>query len=104
MDNTQIEKALSRLFNEEDQRIVFWNDPDHEFAITLSLLKFPEGVSILRLDQIGALEAKIQIEQIDPEGRYLLYSSSEEPDYEADWLLDCGPGSDQGNTVKSLNK
>ena len=88
MDNTKIEEALTRLFNEEGQRIVFWNDPDHEFAITLTLLKFPEGVSILRLDQIGALEAKIQIEQIDPEGRYLLYSSSEEPDYEADWLLD----------------
>jgi len=88
MDNTKIEEALARLFDEEGQRIVFWNDPDLEFAITLSLLNLPEGVSILRLDQIGALEAKIQIEQIDPEGRYLLYSSSEEPEYEADWLLD----------------
>ncbi len=88
MDNTKIEDALTRLFDEEGQRIVFWNDPDLEFAITLSLLNLPEGVNTLRLDQIGALEAKIQIEQIDPEGRYLLYSPTEEPDYEADWLLD----------------
>ena len=88
MDNTQIEKALTRLFDEENHRIVFWNDPDNEFAITLSLLYLPEGINILRLDQIGALEVKIRIEQDDPEGRYLLYSPTEEPDYEADWLLD----------------
>ncbi len=88
MDNSQIENALIRLFNEEGHRIIFWNDPDLEFAITLSLLNLPEGVNILRLDQIGALEAKIRIEQDDPAGKYLLYSPTEEPDYEADWLLD----------------
>ncbi|MBW2709779.1 MAG: BREX-1 system phosphatase PglZ type A, partial [Deltaproteobacteria bacterium] len=69
-------------------RIVFWNDPDLEFAITLSLLNLPEGVNILRLDQMSALEAKIRLEREDPEGRYLVYAPTEEPDYEADWLLD----------------
>ena len=88
MDNTKIEKALARLYNEEGQRIVFWNDPDLEFAITLSLLNLPEGVNILRLDQVGALEAKIRLEREDPEGRYLIYAPTQEPDYEADWLLD----------------
>ena len=88
MDNTKIEEALARLFIEEDQRIVFWNDPDQEFAITLSLLNLPDGVSILRLDNVGALEAKIRMEREDPHGKYLLYSPAEEPDYEDDWLLD----------------
>ncbi|HIJ41732.1 MAG TPA: hypothetical protein HPP90_11755 [Deltaproteobacteria bacterium] len=88
MDNSKIEEALARLFIKEDQRIVFWNDPDQEFAITLSLLNLPEGVGILRLDNVGALEAKIRIERDDLDGRYLLYSPTEEPDYEADWLLD----------------
>jgi len=88
MDNTKIEEALARLFDEEGQRIVFWNDPDQEFYITVTSLALPEGVSILRLDQIGALEAKIRMERDDPEGKYLLYSPTEEPDYEADWLLD----------------
>jgi hypothetical protein len=46
MDNSQIENALTRLLNEEGHRIIFWNDPDQEFAITLSLLNLPEGVSI----------------------------------------------------------
>ena len=41
MENTKIEKALARLYNEENQRIVFWNDPDLEFSITLSLLRSP---------------------------------------------------------------
>ncbi len=88
MDNTQIEKALARLFDKEENRIIFWNDPDREFIITLSALNLPEGVNILRLDQTGAFEAKVLLEQGDPEGRYLVYTPAEEPDYENDWLLD----------------
>ena len=88
MENKKIEEALARLFNEENHRIVFWNDPDMEFFITLSMLNLPEGVNILRLDQMSALEAKIRLEREDPEGRYVIYAPTEEPDYESDWLLD----------------
>jgi uncharacterized protein (TIGR02687 family) len=88
MENAKIEQALRRLFLDEGRRIVFWNDPDREFYITLTSLALPEGVNLLRLDQIGALETKIRMERDDPGGRYLLYSPTEEPDYEADWLLD----------------
>lgn len=87
MDTTKIESALHRLFHEEDERIVFWNDPDHEFEIILSLIKV-EGVNLLRLDQVGAFEAKLKLEREDPTGKYLVYSSTEEPEYEKDWLLD----------------
>ena len=31
-DLNQINDALERLFHEEGQRIVFWNDPDQEFS------------------------------------------------------------------------
>jgi hypothetical protein len=72
MDKSQIEKALNRLFVEENQRIVFWNDPAQEFTITLSLVDLPEGVNLIRLDQVGALEIKLLIERDDPAGRYLL--------------------------------
>jgi len=47
MDNSQIEKTLNRLFNKEGNQIVFWNDPEQKFSITLSLLILPEGVNIL---------------------------------------------------------
>ena len=36
--NTQTENALARLFDEEGCRIVFWDDPEREFFITLSAL------------------------------------------------------------------
>src|SRR5450631_1344682 len=86
-DLNQIHTALERLFNEEGQRIVFWNDPDQEFQNTLPFLML-DGVTTLRLDEVGALEAKIRLERVEPKGKFLLYSPTEEPDYENDWLLD----------------
>ena len=87
MDVAQITAALDQVFNDQQVRIVFWNDPDGEFAGSLPGIAL-EGVEVLKLDEIGALEAKVRIEQNDPAGRYLLYSPAEEPDYENDWLLD----------------
>ncbi len=86
-DLKQIHTALNRLFNEEGQRIVFWNDPDQEFFMTVPLLEL-DGVTTLRLDEVGALEAKIRLEREEPNGKFLLYAPTEEPDYEDDWLLD----------------
>ena len=87
MDSTKVTDALHRIFNEEGARVVFWNDPDGEFTESLGSLAL-EGVHLLRLDEIGAFEVKARIEQDDPQGRYLLYSPTEEPDYDDDWLLD----------------
>jgi uncharacterized protein (TIGR02687 family) len=86
-DLNQIQTALNRLLNEEGQRIVFWNDPDQEFFMTVPLLVL-DGVTTLRLDEVGALEAKIRLEREEPNGKFLLYAPTEEPDYEDDWLLD----------------
>jgi uncharacterized protein (TIGR02687 family) len=86
-DLKQITTALERLFHEEGQRIVFWNDPEREFQNTLPFLLL-DGVTTLRLDEVGALEAKILLERTDPTGKFLLYAPTEEPDYEQDWLLD----------------
>ena len=87
MDSNRINDILERIFNEESARIVFWNDPDREFLAVLPFL-FLEGVSTIRVDQVGALEAKIRIERDEPSTRFLLYSPTEEPDFEDDWLLD----------------
>ena len=87
MDVAQITDALDRVFNDEQVRIVFWNDPDGEFIESLPDIALA-GVEVLKLDEVGALEVKVRIEQDDPTGRYLLYSPAEEPDYEDDWLLD----------------
>ncbi len=47
-----------------------------------------DGVTTLRLDEVGALEAKIRVERDERTSKFLLYSPTEEPDYEDDWLLD----------------
>lgn len=86
-DIEQIHTALGRLFNEDGHRIVFWNDPDQEFLSTLPQVTL-DGVTTLRLDEVGALEAKIRLERDNPAGKFLLYAPTEEPDYEDDWLLD----------------
>lgn len=87
MDTKQIEQALSRHFHEDNQRIVFWNDPDKEFENDVPFLNLGD-VNLLRLDEIGQLEVKCILEKGDPVGKYLLYSPAEEPDFENDWLLD----------------
>ena len=65
-DLNKIDSALERLFIEQGNRIVFWNDPDREFQNDLRLLKL-ENVQVVRLDQVGALEAKIRIERDEPD-------------------------------------
>lgn len=86
-DLNQINTALKRLFVDEGQRIVFWNDPDKEFQQMLTQLNL-DGVNVLRLDEVGQLAAKIRIETEDPTGKFLVYAPAEEPEYEDDWLLD----------------
>jgi uncharacterized protein (TIGR02687 family) len=87
MDKTQIDTALNRLFHEQGNRIVFWNDTQREFEDTLATLAVP-GIKVLRLDQEGTLAVKIRVEREDPMGRYLIYAPTPEPDYDDDWLLD----------------
>ena len=86
MDTSKITSGLTRLY-EEGHRIVFWHDPDREFEETLPSLALDE-VSLIRLDECGAFQAKVRIEQQEPNGRFLLYAPFDEPEVEQDWLLD----------------
>ena len=85
-DQKQVETALQRLFQDEG-RIVFWNDPEREFQNMLPFLAL-DGVTKLNLAEVSALETKIRIERTEPAAKFLLYSPTEEPDFEDDWLLD----------------
>jgi hypothetical protein len=91
-DTNQLNDALARLFLDAGERIVFWHDPAHEFVDFMNRLPFltfdHTTVQIIRLDEVGALETKIRLERGDPEGRFLLYAPTEEPDDDDDWLLD----------------
>ncbi len=87
MNLQQIEEAITRRFQTDGHRIVFWNDPDGEFRELVPELAL-EDITVVDTSTVGALELKLRLEREDPEGHYLLYSALEEPDLECDWLLD----------------
>lgn len=86
MDTSQVTKALQKFYQHESSRVVFWNDPDHEFEELLGELSL-EGVEIVRLDNESALSIKARI-LAEPQTKFLLYSPDECPRPEHDWLLD----------------
>lgn len=86
MSSAQFLSALERQF-QEGRQLVFWNDPDAEFLTEVDAIDLP-GVKVLRLDQVPALHAKVQLEA-DPDGHWLIYAPSVCPEPEADWLLDA---------------
>jgi len=87
MDTKQLNEALGRLFVEDNERIVFWNDPQQEFDRVVDNLDLG-GVNVVRLDQLGGFEAKLRIERQEADAKFLLYTPEEEPEFEDDILLD----------------
>jgi uncharacterized protein (TIGR02687 family) len=89
MNAKQVTDALADAFATE--RIVFWNDAAKDFLALFDGEMFApvEGVSVIRLDQTPALQAKLRIEREEPETKFLLYAPSPEPeDPFDDWLYD----------------
>lgn len=87
MNLNQLRQGLEQAFGKENNRIVFWYDPEQSFADELSLLGL-DDVEILNMSSESALGVKLKLELEDKEGKYLLYYPSPEPDVEQDWLLD----------------
>ena len=86
MDNRQIKSGLESLYD-KGRRIVFWHDPDGEFEDLLPELEL-NGVSLIRLGETAALEAKVAIELEQPDRQFLIYETGEPLVTEKDWLLD----------------
>ncbi|WP_457551190.1 hypothetical protein, partial [Desulfobacula sp.] len=87
MDIKQINQTLAGIFKEEKKRIVFWYDGEREFEESLPAVQI-QDVTLLRLDEIGALELKIKLETQDSKGKYLLYAPYYEPLPAKDWHFD----------------
>ncbi len=68
MDTNQISDTLIKIFQEKKKRIVFWHDAEKEFEDMLSSIQL-DDVTILRLDEHGALELKIKLETEDTQGK-----------------------------------
>lgn len=85
-NNIKIQAILSELFNQH--RYIFWYDADgamEEFVSTVCL----DGVEILVLDRNPfGIKYRILCYEEQPERGYLIYSKSERPANEDNWLLD----------------
>ncbi|MEZ4281616.1 MAG: BREX-1 system phosphatase PglZ type A [Myxococcota bacterium] len=90
MKAEQVEKALRQKFLTENERLVFWHDPNGEFVdfIDAGLVEDLADVRILDLRVARGLSTKLRLEREDPVGKYLVYSQGETPPAEEDWLLD----------------
>ncbi|MGN8842998.1 BREX-1 system phosphatase PglZ type A [Niallia sp. HCP3S3_B10] len=91
MNITQIEAALSDIFNEplkdgEQRRIVFWVDKDNEFTEDIEQLTVGK-VKVHMLTDRNQFQTKYLLEEEDPESPYLIYTNIE-LGVEDNWLAD----------------
>ena len=84
MSTAAIADSLERRFS--DHRIVFWHDPDGQYASDLDSLDLV-GVTTLRLaNDEYAVKYRLLVEQ--PEGKFLVYRTGQVPTGVGNWLLD----------------
>ena len=81
----RIEKGLAKLL-QAGNRIVWWSDPDGEFADAVAELSL-DGAEVLSLGDTPALAVKRQVELASPASRFVLYEGLEAPNPNEDWLL-----------------
>ena len=81
---TAIKPHLERRFN--DQRVVFWHDPEGQYASDVDFLDLP-GVTVLRVaNDEYAIKHRLLHEQ--PNDRILVYRSGQVPAGIGNWLVD----------------
>ena len=85
MSQPRVIEALTSLF--VGNQLVFWNDPDAEFAPQIEEL-VPTGVALIHLDTTPYLQAKLSVERSGRGAKFLFYSAKPEPELADDWLLD----------------
>lgn len=89
MDITQTlkDRFAAPLADNYKRRIIFWQDPDGEFAELVDELCL-DGVKLLKLTGRNNFAAKMLLSATDTESDYLVYNPISYPDVRDDWLLD----------------
>lgn len=81
---TGVREHLARRF--ETNRVVFWHDPDGEYATNLDGLEL-DGVQTIRVAN-DEYAIKNRLLHDEPAGRFLVYRSGQAPSGIGNWLLD----------------
>lgn len=81
------ERFAAPLPDNYKRRIIFWHDPDGEFANQVDELCL-EGVNVLKLTGTNNFVVKMLLSETDTGSDYLVYDSIAYSDIQDDWLLD----------------
>lgn len=82
--NAAVREHLNRRF--ESQRVVFWHDPDREYAGDLDALGL-DGVEIVRVEN-DEYAVKNRLLHVAPKSKFLVYRAGTVPLGIGNWLLD----------------
>jgi uncharacterized protein (TIGR02687 family) len=83
-DTTTVRPHLLRWF--DSRRIVFWHDPDGQYAADLDGLDLP-GIETVHVAN-DEFAIKNRLLHDEPEGKFLIYRSGDVPSGIGNWLLD----------------
>ena len=92
MNSEKVFQDLARryaapLLNCYKRRIIFWQDPDGEFADLVDELCL-DGVKVLKLTGKNNFTAKQLLSETDTDSNYLVYNPLSYSDVRDNWLLD----------------
>ena len=87
VDQTLRDRFAAPLTDNYKRRIIFWQDPEGEFADLVDEL-CPEGVKLLKLNGKNNFAAKLLLSETDTDSDYLVYNPLSYSDIRDDWLLD----------------
>lgn len=106
MNLSEVKRILEDRFNEQPQggvrrQIIFWYDEEGQFARDIDELELANA-RILKLYTNNAFHIKYQLEKVDLESNYLLYSPLPKPAARDNWLLDMLKYSTEFSTDKAV--
>jgi uncharacterized protein (TIGR02687 family) len=106
MNLSEVKRILDERFNEQPQsgarrQIIFWYDEEGQFARDIDELELANA-RILKLHTNNAFHIKYQLEKVDRESNYLLYSPLPRPAARDNWLLDMLKYSTEFSTDKAV--
>ena len=106
MNLIEMKKILEDHFNEQPsngarRHIIFWYDEEGQFALDIDTIEL-ENARILKLHENNAFQIKYQLEKVDPDSNYLVYSPLPKPVHRDNWLLDILKYSREFSTDKAV--
>lgn len=87
IEQTLKERFAAPLAENYRRRIIFWQDPEGEFADLVDELHL-DGVKLLKLTGRNNFAAKLLLSETDTESNYLVYNPVAYADIRDNWLLD----------------